>query len=678
MPIYNPISQVPIQYCRTDGRPANGYYLKFYLANSTTPISMQTDATGATSLAKCKLNENGYPISNPNDEDTVFIPHLPDTYEEYRFVLFESEANANSNTVTPSLPNIQSVSINKSDNLRSDLSASSGSSLVGHIQTGTGAVARTVQAKLRDVISTSDYSSAANFRAAKNALAANYNDMYVRSWLTPQPQLLSEEISKQRPAWYSFPRLMKKIADYNIAAPVAIKIVGFGSSVGVGASLPDPATQAPVAKFTSVIKSVLDPASIYNITAHNYCVNGSSVSESITRLDDAVAAGDTPSLCVLAYGMNDGGVAIFNAGQTYPAVYTSILRLVAKARALGSDVVLMTTPHPQTNLYTYSMPGGISQSYPTAVSAPVGAEALIPPASQSNITGDFLGDGSSITIAHRHWRVNQAMRQAATDCGIPLIDVERYWFKALQKYNVADLYDSGEIVHPNLLGHQVSYHQAITDFLYSMCYQVAQEGQEPRLNGLAGVNQSLPVAALDVHLPYPDTTSPAVSIKSRIGQTDGNGVKVGVKRFEVHNTGDIVRYAAKTTDSAAIEVRKESYLMDGTGTVIAEVNDSVTVGNSIQKCVNSAVYNVSGTVNLYTLPDNSHGFLYLSAYQGGVGRQIIRMPFVVNAGTVTLGAIETTGAGVITAINNSGLILRAVCFAANTNMAYKLEITTGI
>ena len=39
----------------------------------------------------------------------------------------------------------------------SDLAASSGSSLVGHIATGTGAQARTVQAKLRDVVSVKDF-----------------------------------------------------------------------------------------------------------------------------------------------------------------------------------------------------------------------------------------------------------------------------------------------------------------------------------------------------------------------------------------------------------------------------------------------------------------------------------------------------------------------------------------
>ena len=106
---YVPISRFPFQYFKLDGNPANGYYLKFYQANSATPINMQTDAGGATSLAKCKLNEYGFPISNPNDNSTVFIPHLSTTYTTFRFVLYASAADADANNVTSGLPNVQSI-----------------------------------------------------------------------------------------------------------------------------------------------------------------------------------------------------------------------------------------------------------------------------------------------------------------------------------------------------------------------------------------------------------------------------------------------------------------------------------------------------------------------------------------------------------------------------------------
>lgn len=148
---YVPISHFPFQYFKLDGNPANGYYLKFYQANSSTPINMQTDAGGATSIAKCKLNEYGFPIGNPNDNSTVFIPHLSTTYTTFRFVLYASSADADANNVTSGLPNVQSVGTVELDgSLRADLAASSGSSLVGHISTAAGAIATTVQTKIRE------------------------------------------------------------------------------------------------------------------------------------------------------------------------------------------------------------------------------------------------------------------------------------------------------------------------------------------------------------------------------------------------------------------------------------------------------------------------------------------------------------------------------------------------
>lgn len=48
-----------------------------------------------------------------------------------------------------------------------DLAASGGAALVGFIQSGTGAVARTAQDKLRDIVSRSDYDTDANFNTAK-------------------------------------------------------------------------------------------------------------------------------------------------------------------------------------------------------------------------------------------------------------------------------------------------------------------------------------------------------------------------------------------------------------------------------------------------------------------------------------------------------------------------------
>ena len=153
---YSPISAFPIQYSKLDGAPANGYYLKFYVANSTTPISMQTDTSGATSLAKCKLNESGYPISNPDDENTIFIPHLNTSYEAYRFVLYENAADADANG-TDGLPNLNSIQT-PWDSARDFINGVISSDDIPFIQSGTGAVATTVQTKLREIeVSVTDF-----------------------------------------------------------------------------------------------------------------------------------------------------------------------------------------------------------------------------------------------------------------------------------------------------------------------------------------------------------------------------------------------------------------------------------------------------------------------------------------------------------------------------------------
>ncbi len=49
---YNPISGFTLQLITQTGQVASDYYLKFYEANTTTPLSMATDSTGGTLLVK--------------------------------------------------------------------------------------------------------------------------------------------------------------------------------------------------------------------------------------------------------------------------------------------------------------------------------------------------------------------------------------------------------------------------------------------------------------------------------------------------------------------------------------------------------------------------------------------------------------------------------------------------
>lgn len=91
---WRPVSGQPVQYSTANNEIASGYYIKFYSGGGLTPISMATDFTGGTTLAKAKLNTKGYPISNPLDDTTVFIPHVE---IDYRIVLYKNEADADNN-----------------------------------------------------------------------------------------------------------------------------------------------------------------------------------------------------------------------------------------------------------------------------------------------------------------------------------------------------------------------------------------------------------------------------------------------------------------------------------------------------------------------------------------------------------------------------------------------------
>lgn len=654
-------------FTETDGLPLENGYIWIGAANldpQGNPIAVYWDAALTIAAPQPIRTLNGYPSRSGTPARLYVNSDYSIRVQNSKGSLVYSAPTA---TERYNSDVISSVNVDATD--------------VTFTQAGTGAVAQTQQDKNERILNTEDFDTIDNYNTARAALTGNYNDMLVQSDIDNTETLLGSELTHlraQKPAWYSFPRLMKKISSYDTAANPPINIVGFGSSVGVGATLPDPATQAPVAVFSSTLESVIDPGSIYDFVTYNDSVNGSTFNEAAAALDTAVAAGHTPDICVLAYGMNDGAPAIFNAGQTYPGVYSAIMQFVTKARGYGADVVLMTTPHPQTEIYTYAMPAGIPQTYPTLVPAPVGPEQLVPSASTSNITADWLGTGQNITAAHRHYRVNQAMRQAATDAGIPLIDAERYWFKAVAKFGVAALFDPGETVHPNLLGHQNSYWLAIDEFLQAVGWQTGQEGQEPRLNGLVGVNNSNPEAAMDISPPYPDSTNPPWQVKARVGQPDGAGVKTATVVWKIDPAnGDLVGYAAKTTDSSLIEVYRHHYALDGTGTAVASLDAFETYAGTSSRVRYGAAFNVGSVQDLLVLPDNSAGTVYVNGAQGGIGRKRARVEWVSNSGAVTFGTIENVGAAVFTGPTASGLTLQVTPAAANTNLQWQIVINTG-
>jgi hypothetical protein len=100
---FTPVSGTPPQYSTLNNELATDYWIKFYAANTANGINCATDATGGTLLAKVKLSTSGYPISDPLDNDTVFIPHID---QDYRIVLYTSEADADADNTANAAFNI--------------------------------------------------------------------------------------------------------------------------------------------------------------------------------------------------------------------------------------------------------------------------------------------------------------------------------------------------------------------------------------------------------------------------------------------------------------------------------------------------------------------------------------------------------------------------------------------
>jgi lysophospholipase L1-like esterase len=263
----------------------------------------------------------------------------------------------------------------------------------------------------------------------------------------------------------SLPNLTAAVTGNNDASPATLRIVGFGSSVGVGATLPNPATQAPVARFAARLQQTVNLLGNLNLATTNASVNGSSAIDFTggTYAAAQAGAGGTPTVALFCYGMNDGMTGAYHQGQTFPGFVDSLRAAVTAVLGDGGDAVIATTPHPRT-----SMAASWSGAVDPVVYPPggVAVPAFTPQASV--VTADWLGTGTPVAASYRHLRINQAMREVAAELGVVLLDVERYWVAAVAEHGEDALFDTNEYAHPNLLGHQLSYWLAIDDLMRTL------------------------------------------------------------------------------------------------------------------------------------------------------------------------------------------------------------------
>lgn len=237
-----------------------------------------------------------------------------------------------------------------------------------------------------------------------------------------------------------------------------VTIGGLGSSVGAGAALPDPARQAPVAVFARALQLQVDPTSHLHWVTANGSVNGSTIHDGVSR-DWAVLREQHPDVVVLAYGMNDGAPAQFNSGETFPGAMQDLRSLIASIREAGAVPVITTSPHP--DLSEFNWDGDVEPLLYPAPGQPV------PVGLRTAVIEERASDGTPVRASSRHAAVNEGMRTIAVEEHVGLIDAERSWFDAVASQGEEALFSDGEFVHPDLLGHRLSYGVAIRAWLAS-------------------------------------------------------------------------------------------------------------------------------------------------------------------------------------------------------------------
>ncbi len=267
-----------------------------------------------------------------------------------------------------------------------------------------------------------------------------------------------------------------------VFAPIVKRIVGRGSSVVTppdnGRNGAAPIGQEPLTVLAQGLSAAHGPGNSFY--ADNWAHGGHVQSQAAGQWDEAMAADpDTPVFMLFdGFGMNDMQMAAYNSGQLSPVFYGAPIYYEAEVIArLESGVqyyVATTSPHDNTEKMSYSF-GGNSMGWPYAKAAPVALDEIVPPlASSVTPAKDWTGRGILRPGNTRGEHVNELIRNTLRRLHnspkyrgrVFLLDAEWAWFRyGVEQHTLTELYGPNEIVHPNLLGHQLSYQRCISEFV---------------------------------------------------------------------------------------------------------------------------------------------------------------------------------------------------------------------
>jgi hypothetical protein len=144
-----PIESALKLYVDSDGNPLDGGYIYFGSPNQnpiTAPVTVYWDSAGTQPAAQPLRTQNGYIVRNGTPANVFCSVLYSQLVQDNRQVQIYYAPTSNDYSIAYY---VQSTIGN--------LITSIGSSLIGFIQAGVGAVLRTVQAKLRDTISVMDF-----------------------------------------------------------------------------------------------------------------------------------------------------------------------------------------------------------------------------------------------------------------------------------------------------------------------------------------------------------------------------------------------------------------------------------------------------------------------------------------------------------------------------------------